>query len=179
MKTIIQENHHQKRMWKEACFERDLKSGKFDDLFGDENEFEKQLESSLAAAHHNFQEREASLRTIPSLVGKAKFKLASKYAVAVARHYEMNVHIKASNSLGCIELVGEDIMFDTIWRDGKMKRRFLLLFLLADSVCVQPETEYGNTVLLIWLTYELVRRFHIFLLRSSDKNTNKNPPISQ
>lgn len=161
MKTIIQENHHQKRMWEDACFERDLKSGKLDDLFGDEGEFERRREASLAAAQRKLQEREASLRIIPSLIGKVKFKIATKYAVTVARHYEMNAHVEASDSLGSIELVGDSIMFDTVWKDGKLKRRFLLLFLFADSVCVQPKEENGNTVLFIWFAYELVRQFHI------------------
>ena len=35
MKTIIQENHYQKRKWEDACFQRDLNSGRLDDLLGD------------------------------------------------------------------------------------------------------------------------------------------------
>ena len=125
MKTIIQENHYQKRLWEDACFERDLKSGKFDDLLRDEAEFERRRATSLEET-------------------KRKFKIASRYAVSLARHYEMNVHVKASDSLGIIELACDEIMFDTLWNDGNWRRCFVCLFLFASGVCVQSRSENGN-----------------------------------
>lgn len=161
MKTIIRENYYQRKLWDESCFERDLKSGRLDDLLGDESDFQKRRAESYAEVQRVLKEREAALHTMPSLIGRIKFKLASRYAVAVARHHEMNVHIKASGSLGVIELIGDEIMFDTVWKDGNRKRRFLLLFLLASGVCVQGKTESGNTFLSIWLSYGLERRIRI------------------
>lgn len=161
MKTIIQENHYLKRMWDDACFQRDLKSGKLDDLLGDESEFEKRRAASLEEVKRKFIEREASTWTVPSLIGRVKFKLASRYAVSLARHYEMNVHIKASDSLGIIELSCDEIMFDTVWKDCNRKRRFVLLFLLAKGVCLESKTESGNTFLIIWTSYDLERRFRV------------------
>lgn len=161
MKTIIQENHYQRKMWEEACFERDLKSGKLDDLLGDKAEFEKRRAASLEEVKRKYFEREASTLTLPSLIGRMKFKLASRYAVALARHYEMNVHVKASDSLGIIELTRDEIMFDTVWKDNNRKWRFVLLFLLAKGVCLESKTESGNTLLSIWLSYELERRIRI------------------
>lgn len=161
MKTIIQENHYLKRKWEEACFQRDLKSGKLNDLLGNESEFEKRQAASLEEVKRKYFDRETSLRTLPSLLGRIKFKRASRYAVALARHYEMNVHVKASDSLGIIELCDDEIMFDTVWNDGKLKRHFLLLFLLANSVCVENKNESGNIVLSIWLSYHLEYQFHM------------------
>lgn len=161
MKTIIQENHYMKRMWDDACFQRDLKSGKLDDLLGDESEFEKRRAASLEEVKRKFLEREASTWTVPSLIGRMKFKLASRYAVSLARHYEMNVHVKASDSLGVIELSFDEIMFDTVWKDSNRKRRFVLLFLLAKGVCLESKTESGNTFLIIWTSYDLERRFRV------------------
>ena len=149
MKTIIQEKHYLKRMWEDACFQRDLKSGKLDDLLGDESEYERRRAASFEEVKRKFIEREASTWTVPSLIGRMKFKLASRYAVSLARHYEMNVHVKASDSLGIIELSCDEIMFDTVWKDSNLKRRFVLLFLLAKSVCLESKTESGNTFL-IW-----------------------------
>lgn len=160
MKTIIQENHYQKRLWEDACFERDLKSGKLDDLFGDKDEFEKRRAASLEDTKRKYFEYEESTRTFPSLIGRMKFKLASRYAVDLARHYEMNVHVKVSDSLGIIELACDEIMFDTVWNDGKLKRRFLLLYLWANSVCIENKNENGNIVLSIWLSYPLEYQFH-------------------
>lgn len=114
MKTIIHENHYQKRLWEDACFEHDLKSGKLDDLLGDEADFEKHRAASLEETKRNYSEYEKSTQTFPSLIGRLKFKLASRYAVSLARHYEMNVHVKASDSLGIIELSCDEIMFDTV-----------------------------------------------------------------
>ena len=54
MKTIIQENHYLKRMWDDACFQRDLKSGKLDELLGDESEFEKRRAASLEEVKRKF-----------------------------------------------------------------------------------------------------------------------------
>ena len=161
MKTIIQENHYLKRMWDDACFQRDLKSGKLDDLLGDESEFEKRRAASLEEVKRKFIEREASTWTVPSLIGRMKFKLASRYAVSLARHYEMNVHVKASDSLGIIELSCDEIMFDTVWKDSNRKRHFVLLFLLAKGVCLESKTESGNTFLIIWTSYGLERRFRV------------------
>ena len=90
-----------------------------------------------------------------------KFKLASRYVVALARHYEMNVHVKASDSLDIIELSCDEIMFDTVWKDSNRKRRFVLLFLLAKGVCIESKTESGNTFLIIWTSYDLERRFRV------------------
>ena len=161
MKTIIRENHYQKRLWEDACFERDLKSGKFDDLLGDEAEFEKRRAASLEETKRKYFEYEKSTRTFPSLIGKIKFKLASGYAVSLARHYEMNVHIKASDSQGIIELSCDEIMFDSVWKDSNRKRRFVLLFLLAKDVCLESKTESGDTFLTIWTSYDLERRFRV------------------
>ena len=161
MKTIIQENHYLKRMWDDACFQRDLKSGKLDELLGDESEFEKRRAASLEELKRKFIESEAATWTVPSLIGRVKFKLASRYAVALARHYEMNVHVKASDSLGIIELSCDEIMFDTVWKDSNRKRRFVLLFLLAKGVCLESKTESGNTFLIIWTSYDLERRFRV------------------
>ena len=161
MKTIIQENHYLKRMWDDACFQRDLKSGKLDELLGDESEFEKRRAASLEELKRKFIESEAATWTVPSLIGRVKFKLASRYAVALARHYEMNVHVKASDSLGIIELSCDEIMFDTVWKDSNRKRRFVLLFLLAKGVCLESKTESGNTFLIIWPSYDLERRFRV------------------
>lgn len=161
MKTIIQENHYQKRLWEDACFERDLKSGKFDDLLRDEAEFERRRAESLEETKRKYFEYEKSTRTAPSLIGKLKFKIASRYAVSLARHYEMNVHVKASDSLGIIELACDEIMFDTVWKDSNMKRRFVLLFLLAKGVCLESKTESGDTFLTIWTSYDLERRFRV------------------
>ena len=161
MKTIIQENHYLKRMWDDACFQRDLKSGKLDDLLEDESECERRRAASFEEVKRKFIEREASTWTVPSLIGRMKFKLASKYAVALARHYEMNVHVKASDSLGIIELTCDEIMFDTVWKDSNRKRRFVLLFLLAKGVCIESKTESGNTFLIIWTSYDLERRFRV------------------
>lgn len=161
MKTIIQENHYLKRMWDDACFQHDLKSGKLDDLLGDESEYERRRAASFEEVKRKFLEREASTWTVPSLIGRMKFKLASRYAVALARHYEMNVHVKASDSLGIIELTCDEIMFDTVWKDSNRKRRFVLLFLLAKGVCIESKTESGNTFLIIWTSYDLERRFRV------------------
>lgn len=161
MKTIIQENHYLKKMWEDACFQRDLKSGKLDDLLGDESEYERRRAASFEEVKRKFLEREASTWTVPSLIGRMKFKLASRYAVALARHYEMNVHVKASDSLGIIELTCDEIMFDTVWKDSNRKRRFVLLFLLAKGVCIESKTESGNTFLIIWTSYDLERRFRV------------------
>ena len=53
MKTIIQENHYQKRKWEDACFERDLKSGKLDDLLGDQADFENVEQQALKKRNGN------------------------------------------------------------------------------------------------------------------------------
>ena len=161
MKTIIQENHYQKRKWEDACFERDLKSGKLDDLLGDEADFENRRAASLEETKRKYFEYERSTRTFPSLIGRMKFKLASSYAVSLARHYEMNVHVKASDSQGIIELSCDEIMFDTVWKDSNRKRRFVLLFLLAKGVCLESKTESGDTFLTIWTSYDLERRFQV------------------
>ena len=65
MKTIIQENHYQKRMWEEACSQRDLKSGKLDDLLGDEADFEKRRAASLEETKRKYSEYEKSTQTFP------------------------------------------------------------------------------------------------------------------
>lgn len=161
MKTILRENHYQKRLWEAACFERDLKSGKLDDLLGDKEEFEKRRAASLEETKRKYFEYEKSTRTFPSLIGKIKFKLASGYAVSLARHYEMNVHIKESDSQGIIELACDEIMFDTVWKDSNRKRRFVLLFLLAKGVCLDSKTESGDTFLTLWMSYDLERRFRV------------------
>lgn len=161
MKTIIQENHYQKRVWEDACFERDLKSGKFDDLLGDEAEFEKRRAASLEETKRKYFEYERSTRTFPSLIGRFKFKIASRYAVSLARYYEMNVHVKASDSLGIIELSCDEIMFDTVWKDSNRKRRFVLLFLLANGVCLESKAESDNSLLCIWLSYDLEYQFYM------------------
>ena len=161
MKTIIQENHYQKRLWEDACFERDLKSSKFDDLLRDEAEFERRRAASLEETKRKYFEYEKSTRTFPSLIGKLKFKIASRYAVSLARHYEMNVHVKASDSLGIIELSCDEIMFDTVWNDGDWRRCFVRLFLFASGVCVQSRSENGNAYLFIWTSYDLERRFRV------------------
>lgn len=161
MKTIIQENHYQKRKWEDACFQRDLNSGRLDDLLGDKAEFEKRRSASLEEVKRKFFEREVSIRTVPSLIGRIQFRIASRYAVSLARHYEMNVHVKASDSLGVIELSCDEIMFDTVWKDSNRKRRFVLLFLLAKGVCLESKTESGNTFLIIWTSYDLERRFRV------------------
>ena len=159
MKTIIRENHYLKRKWEEACFQRDLKSGKLDDLLGDKEEFEKRRSVSLEETKRKYFEYEESTRTFPSLIGRMKFKLAARYAVDLARHYEMNVHVKASDSQGIIELSFDEIMFDTVWKDSNRKRRFVLLLLLAKGVCLESKTESGDTFLTIWVSYDLERRF--------------------
>lgn len=161
MKTIIQENHYQKRKWEDACFQRDLNSGRLDDLLGDKAEFEKRRSASLEEVKRKFFEREVSIRTVPSLIGRIQFRIASRYAVSLARHYEMNVHVKASDSLGVIELSCDEIMFDTVWKDSKLKRRFVLLFLLAKGVCLESKTESGDTFLTIWTSYDLEHRFWV------------------
>ena len=161
MKTIIQEKHYLKRMWEDACFQRDLKSGKLDALLGDESEYERRRAASFEEVKRKFIEREASTWTVPSLIGRMKFKLASRYAVSLARHYEMNVHVKASDSLGIIELSCDEIMFDTVWKDSNLKRRFVLLFLLANGVCLESKTESGDTFLTIWTSYDLEHRFWV------------------
>lgn len=144
MKTIIQENHYQKRKWEDACFERDLKSGKLDDLLGDEADFENRRAASLEETKRKYSEYEKSTQTFPSLIGKLKFKLASRYAVSLARHYEMNAHVKASHSQGIIELSCDEIMFDIVWKDSNLKRRFVLMFLLAKGVAYAAENERQN-----------------------------------
>ena len=161
MKTIIQENHYQKRKWEDACFQRDLNSGRLDDLLGDKAEFEKRRSASLEEVKRKFFEREVSIRTVPSLIGRIQFRIASRYAVSLARHYEMNVHVKASDSLGVIELSCDEIMFDTVWKDSNLKRRFVLLFLLANGVCLESKTESGDTFLTIWTSYDLEHRFWV------------------
>ena len=161
MKTIIQENHYQKRKWEDACFQRDLNSGRLDDLLGDKAEFEKRRSASLEEVKRKFFEREVSIRTVPSLIGRIQFRIASRYAVSLARHYEMNVHVKASDSLGVIELSCDEIMFDTVWKDSKLKRRFVRLFLLAKGVCLESKTESGDTFLTIWTSYDLEHRFWV------------------
>ena len=161
MKTIIQENHYQKRKWEDACFQRDLNSGRLDDLLGDKAEFEKRRSASLEEVKRKFFEREVSIRTVPSLIGRIQFRIASRYAVSLARHYEMNVHVKASDSLGVIELSCDEIMFDTVWKDSNLKRRFVLLFLLAKGVCLESKTESGDTFLTIWTSYDLEHRFWV------------------
>ena len=161
MKTIIQENHYQKRKWEDACFERELKSGKLDDLLGDEADFEKRRAASLEETKRKYSEVEKTTQTFPSLIGRLKFKLASRYAVSLARHYEMNVHVQASDSQGIIELSCEEIMFDTVWKDSNLKRRFVLLFLLANGVCLESKTESGDTFLTIWTSYDLEHRFWV------------------
>lgn len=163
MKTIIQENHYQKRNWEDACFERDLKSGKLDDLLGDEADFVNRRAASLEEMKRKYSEYEKTTQTFPSLIGRFKFKLASRYAVSLARHYEMNVHVQASDSQGIIELSCEEIIFDTVWKDGKLKRYFLLLFLFANSVCVENKNQSGSIILSIWLSYYLEYQFHMRL----------------
>lgn len=161
MKTIIQENHYLKRKWEEACLQRDLESGKLDDLLGDKEEFEKRQAVSLEEVKRKYFEREASTRTFSSLIGRMKFKLAARYAVDLARHYEMNVHVKASDSQGIIELSCDEIMFDTVWKDSNRKRRFVLLFLLANSVWLESKTESSDAFLSIWLSYAMERQFRM------------------
>lgn len=161
MKTIIQENHYQKRKREDACFQRDLNSGRLDDLLGDEADFENRRAANLEETKRKYSEYEKSTQTFPSLIGRLKFKLASRYAVSLARHYEMNVHVKASDSLGVIELSCDEIMFDTVWKDSKLKRRFVLLFLLAKGVCLESKTESGDTFLTIWTSYDLEHRFRV------------------
>ena len=159
MKTIIQENHYQKKKWEEANFQRDLQSGRLKNLIGDESELEKRRTESLAEAKRKWEEREASLRTMPSLVGRLKFKIASRLAVAVARHYAMDVHIQSSGARGMISLACDEIMFDIIWKDSPLKRRFLLLFLFANRSCIEWRKEGDDTFLAIWLSYELEHEF--------------------
>lgn len=159
MKTIIQENHYQKRVWEDACFERDLKSGKFNELLKDEAEFERRRAASLEEVKRKYIEYEESKRTFPSLLGRLKFKIASRYAVSLARHYEMNVHVKMSDSLGIIELSCDEIMFDNVWNDGHWRSYFVRLFLFANGVCVQSKSENENSFLFIWMSFNLERRF--------------------
>lgn len=132
-----------------------------DDLLGDKAELEKRRTASLEEVKQKFFECESSTRTIPSLIGRSKFRLASRYAVSLARQYEMNVHVKASDSLGIIELSCDEIMFDTVWKDSNLKRRFVLLFLLAKGVCFESKSESSDTFLTIWTSYDLECRFRV------------------
>ena len=160
MKTIIQENHYQKKLWDEACLEHELKSGKLDALMGDKEEREKRRADSLEKAKRKLQEDETLQHVVPSLIGRTKFKLATRYAVSLARYHQMNVVVKESDSLGIVELVGDEIMYDTVWRDGNKKQHLLLLLQLANCVCVKNCAEEDADEMSIWAAYRLQHRFH-------------------
>ena len=53
-------------------------------------------------------------------------------------------------------MIGDQILSDTIWHDGKHKRRLLLPIKWADSILIDSIEEYGTDAVHISLTYRMV-----------------------
>lgn len=159
MKTIIRENYYHRKLWDEACLECELKKDKTLQSLDGENVNDQLQARYYEELQRVLRDMQASQRSRPSWIGRLKFKLSSIISIKVARHNEMNIHIQASDTAGVIELVGNDIMSDTDWKDGKQKILFLLLFLFAHGVCVQSKTESNNTFISIHLSYHLMYHF--------------------
>lgn len=59
----------------------------------------------------------------------------------MVENYELNICAECDDSHGTIHFVGDYLISDTVWKDGKYKRALLLLIWLADSVHIDGEKE--------------------------------------
>lgn len=158
MRTIIHENYYQRKIWDEAILQREFKAELTSTLLDNEIAFEKRRQESYEQLRKKLEANELSVVEFCSPIGRLKFRLAKSYALKVARHFEMDVIVKVSDTLGIIELFGNDLMCDSLWNDGKHKRQFLLLFLFASGVCVTDKPERNGGCIHIWLSYQMIRK---------------------
>lgn len=160
MRTIIHENYYQRKLWDEALLQRELKDELTSMVPDSKIAFEKRRQESYEQLRRILEANELSVVEFCSPIRKLKFRLAKSYALKVARHFEMDLIVKVSDTLGIVELFGNDLMCDSLWKDGKQKRRFLLLFLFASGVCVRDKRDRDDGCIHIWLSYQLIRQIN-------------------
>lgn len=158
MKVIISEAYYQKKKWlfaeaNYAAYQEKLR------MTPEEQETaQKKIKNKVEHLRQFCNEWEQQSRYVPDFLGKLRFRLALRKARAVAENYELNVCAECDDSHGTIRFLGDYLISDTIWKDGKYKRALLYLIWLADSVHIGGEKEGDFNVVSIFLSYRIANR---------------------
>ena len=156
MKLIASANHYQKMLQEQNHIEQEVKE-EFARMTPSELEAqEKQHALELEKARMSFKERNRAAIPLPNPLKRWKFRRAAKKALTAAEYFDLDVYIEADENVGHIRMSGDQILSDTIWHDGKHKRRLLLPIKWADSVLIDSVEEYGTDAVHISLTYRMV-----------------------
>ena len=150
MKVIISEAYYQKKKWLFAQANYDAYQEKLRMTPEEQETAQKKIKDKVEHFRWFCNEWEQHSRYVPNFLGKLRFRLALRNARAVAENYELNICAECDDSHGTIHFVGDCLMSDTVWKDGKYKRALLLLIWLADSVHIDGEKEGDANVVNIF-----------------------------
>lgn len=87
---------------------------------------QKKIKNRVEHLRRFCNEWEQQSRYVPDFLGKLRFRLALRKARAVAENYELNVCAECDDSHGTIRFLGDYLISDTIWKDGKYKELFCI-----------------------------------------------------
>ena len=158
MKIIIHEAYYQKKKWLFAQANNAAYQEKLRMTPEEQETAQKKIKDKVEHFRWFCNEWEQHSRYVPNFLGKLRFRLALRNARAVAENYELNICAECDDSHGTIHFVGDCLMSDTVWKDGKYKRALLLLIWLADSVHIDGEIEGDANVVNIHLSYRIANR---------------------
>lgn len=158
MKVIASENYYQKKVWEENRIELEMRRESAR-LSPEEEEAQyKERHKSLERAFERYEKEQEKTIIKPDPWRQWKFDRAAKLTLAAAKHFELNVRVEASDSLGMIKMRGAQIMTDaSVWHNSKQKRWLLWSMHLAENMFIDSVDEYGEKLVDITLIYKLVR----------------------
>ena len=161
MRRIASENYYQKKKWEESRVELEMRRESASLSPEEEEAQHKERHRCLERAFERCEKEQEKTVIKPDPWRQWKFDRAVKLALAAAKHFELNVHIEASDKLGVIKMQGSPILTDAaMWQDDKQKRRLLWPMHLAESVLIDVVDESGEKLVGITLMYNLVRETH-------------------
>ena len=160
MGLIVNENYYQKKVWKQARIEQEVRE-EFAQMTPDElEEREQRWDRSLDKAVQSFEEKQITACYQPDIWRRWKFKRVIKKALAVAEYFELDILIEANDNEGSVKMRGDQILSDeATWHDSKQKRQLFQLVQWAEYVWIDIAEEDHVSLLDISLTYKLVRQF--------------------
>ena len=166
MKLIASENYYQKRVWSESSVELEMKREAARRSQEEEEALLNNHHQCLERAFERYEQKQKKTVIKPDPWRRWKFGKAAKLALAAAKHFEMNVRIEASDTLGVIRMQSDQIMTDaSVWCDNKQKRQLLWPMHLAENVIIDTTDEYGVKLINITLMYKLAREWPRKLLK--------------
>lgn len=161
MKMITSRNYYQKKNWERVEIDREVKNETLRMTPEEKTAEELAAKAQWEQIYAKYKEMEAHTRVVRNPLATLIFRWASKTALVVAEHFELNVTVEEGRDTGSIRFKSDQVLSERIWKDQKYRNQLLRMMRWADGVWIDTVEEYDEHLIQIILSYKTTMNIKI------------------